>query len=323
VTDRIEFVVRSDENKKRLDNLLFDRFSGLSKMYLRDVVKSEKCEVNGRNENLGYRVRPNDFIEVELDLSRETAMRPQNIPIEIIYEDEQMIVVNKPAELLVHPTNRDKSGTLLNALSYHLNKGLDEESLTTPVRPGLVHRLDKQTSGLMVIAKNSRAHRRLANRFQYKQVMKRYTALVEGIVKNDEGTIESPVGRFAEHKYWDVKEDGKEAVTRFWVKNRNADHTILELEPVTGRTNQLRIHCAYLGHPIVGDTQRGGRQFARLCLHAHRLSFPHPKTNEMVDFTVAADFALVNGRVPTTQQPAQQSIQATEFPNDRGGYCRD
>lgn len=290
MTERIYIVVRPEENKKRLDNLLFDRFSGLSKMYLRDAVKSERCEVNGRHENVGYRVRPNDFVEIDLDLSRETAMRPQNIPIEIVYEDEHLVVVNKPAGLLVHPTNRDKSGTLLNALSYHLNMEAAEGSA---IRPGLVHRLDKQTSGLMVIAKNVRAHRRLANRFQHKMVLKRYTALVEGAVEADEGTIDSPVGRIADLKHWDVKEGGKEAVTRFWVKERNADHTVLELEPVTGRTNQLRIHCAYLGHPIVGDITRGGREFARLCLHAHRLAFPHPSTKEVIDFVVAADFGPI------------------------------
>lgn len=292
MTDRVEFVVRPDENKKRLDNLLFDRFNGLSKMYLRDVVKSENCEVNGRNENVGYKVRPNDFVEIELDLSRETAMRPQNIPIEIVYEDEHLIIVNKPAGLLVHPTNRDKSGTLLNALAYHLNNTSNNEGLSAPVRPGLVHRLDKQTSGLMVIAKNVRAHKKLARRFQHREVVKRYTALVEGNITADEGTIDTPVGRFAEHKHWDVKEDGKEAETRFWVKERNADQTLVELEPVTGRTNQLRIHCAYIGHPIIGDVKRGGREYERLCLHAHRLSFPHPKTNEIMDFITAADFSI-------------------------------
>jgi 23S rRNA pseudouridine1911/1915/1917 synthase len=288
VTERIDFVVRTEENKKRLDQLLFDRFGGLSKMYLREIVKSEKCEVNGRNENVGYRVRPNDFVEIELDLARETAMRPQDIPINIVFEDEHLVVVDKPSGLLVHPTNRDKSGTLLNALAYHLNNTNSVEG--SAVRPGLVHRLDKQTSGLMVIAKNVRAHRRLAKGFQYKHVVKRYTALVEGNVEADEGMIDSPVGRFAEHKHWDVKEGGKEAVTLFWVKERNDDHSVLELEPVTGRTNQLRIHCAYIGHPILGDVQRGGREFARLCLHAHRLAFSHPKTNEMMDFTAAADF---------------------------------
>lgn len=312
MTERIYIVVRPEENKKRLDNLLFDRFSGLSKMYLRDAVKSERCEVNGRHENVGYRVRPNDFVEIDLDLSRETAMRPQNIPIEIVYEDEHLVVVNKPAGLLVHPTNRDKSGTLLNALSYHLNMEAAEGSA---IRPGLVHRLDKQTSGLMVIAKNVRAHRRLANRFQHKMVLKRYTALVEGAVEADEGTIDSPVGRIADLKHWDVKEGGKEAVTRFWVKERNADHTVLELEPVTGRTNQLRIHCAYLGHPIVGDITRGGREFARLCLHAHRLAFPHPSTKEVIDFAVAADFGPIAEKALISSQQARPSNNQAKHPD--------
>lgn len=291
MTTRIEIQITAADHKRRLDDFLFNRFGGLSKMYLREVVKNGSCEVNGRDENVGYRVRTNDFVEIEVDQSRETAMLPQDIPIEIIYEDEDLVVVNKPPGLLVHPTNRDKSGTLLNALAYHLNNRSGGGGSSTPaIRPGLVHRLDKQTSGLMVIAKNVRTHRKLAKRFQHKQVIKRYTALVDGIVEADDGTIDSPIGRFAEHKHWGIKEGGKEAVTRFWVKKRNSGQTVLELEPVTGRTNQLRIHCAYVGHPIIGDVQRGGSGFARLCLHAHRLSFRHPNSNEQMDFTSAVNF---------------------------------
>jgi 23S rRNA pseudouridine1911/1915/1917 synthase len=281
----------------RLDDLLFDHFGGLSKMYLRELVKNGLCEVNGRHENTGYRLRPNDLVEIVADMSRETAMRPEDVALDVVYEDEELIVVNKPAGMLVHPTHRDKSGTLLNALSFYLNAerglrnaefGPANSPLHTPqsaiIRPGLVHRLDKQTSGLMVVAKTTRAHRVLCGHFMKKRVEKRYLALVEGVVSDDEGEIEAPIGRYAELKYWSVKEGGKHSRSRFWVRERHADRTLLELEPFTGRTNQLRIHCALIGHPIVGDTARGGREFERLCLHAYRLGFPHPATVDRMTF---------------------------------------
>lgn len=287
MTDRIEIQVGRDGHKRRLDEFLFDRFGGLSKMYLRHIVKDEKCEVNGRNENVGYRLRENDFVELELDLTRETAMRPQAIPIDILYEDQDIAVVNKAPGMLVHPTNRDKSGTLLNALAFHFNSvsgSVSGERPSDAIRPGLIHRLDKQTSGLIVIAKNQRSHKRMTEYFRKKFVEKRYLALVEGAVENDSGLIEAPIGRYAELKHWNVKADGKPSETRYWVKRRRDDMTLLELEPVTGRTNQLRIHCSAIGHPIVGDEQRGGREFGRLCLHAYRLAFRHPTTKEQLFF---------------------------------------
>ena len=299
VSTRVEIQVAETERRKRLEDFLFDRFGGLSRMYLREIVKNEECEVNGRHENIGYRLRPNDLVEISVDLTRETAMRPQEMPIEIAFENEDLIVVVKPAEMLVHPTHRDKSGTLLNGLSYYLNRNRihgceNEVAPESPVRPGLIHRLDKQTSGLMVVAKNDRAHRILCRHFQKKLVEKRYLAVVDGVVAEDKGTIEAPIARYAELKYWDVKADGKHAVTRFWVKERYKNATLLELEPVTGRTNQLRIHCAYIGHPIAGDTERGGSQFRRLCLHAYKLAFKNPSGGEMMEFATErpAEFDL-------------------------------
>lgn len=302
-------------------------------MYLRGIVRDEKCEVNGRLENVGYRLRSGDFLEVELDLTRENSMRPENVPLDIVYEDEHLVVVNKPAGMLVHPTNRDKNGTLLNALVFHLNgasasnaefgvrnaefdASAPDTSTTSPeldltsasldtgtaspkddqsnsafrvpnsafIRPGLVHRLDKQTSGLIVIAKSVRVHRSLARQFQRKFVEKKYLAVVDGAVEKENGTIVAAIGRFAEEKRWDVKPGGKHSETRFVVMERRRDSTLLELEPVTGRTNQLRIHCASIGHPIVGDIARGGSEFGRLCLHAWKLSFRHPFTREDMQF---------------------------------------
>lgn len=263
----------------RLEDFLLDHFSSLSKMYLRELVKCARCEVNGRHENIGYRLRPSDFVEITVDHSRGTAMRPEKISLDIIHEDNDVIVVNKRADMLAHPSHRENSGTLLNGLVYHLNR-----NGSRVIRPGLIHRLDKQTSGLMVVAKNARAHRILSGHFMKKRVEKRYLALVGGIVKPDEGTIDAPIGRYHDLKHWSVKSDGKHSTSRYWVKKRFEDSTLIELEPVTGRTNQLRIHCEHIGHPIVGDTKRGGRQFSRLCLHAYKLAFPHPQTNEVVRF---------------------------------------
>jgi 23S rRNA pseudouridine1911/1915/1917 synthase len=212
-------------------------------------------------------------------------MRPENIPLEIVYEYADIIVVNKQAGMLAHPSHRENSGTLLNALVYYLNGSEPAAaSGSCTIRPGLIHRLDKQTSGLMVVAKNARAHRILSAHFMRKRVEKRYLALVEGVMRNDEGTIEAPIGRYDELKHWSVKSDGKHSTSRYWVRERCKDTTLIELEPVTGRTNQLRIHCEHIGHPIVGDTRRGGREFSRLCLHAAKLAFPHPTSGEIVTF---------------------------------------
>jgi 23S rRNA pseudouridine1911/1915/1917 synthase len=287
---RFEFQVEETGARTRLEDFLCEKFPNLSKMYLREVVRDEKCEVNGIAENRGRRLRKNDFVEIEIDLERETAMKPEKIPLEIVFEDAEILVVNKPAGMLVHPTHRDKNGTLLNALSYYLNFELKTPisgsagAASKNIRPGLIHRLDKKTSGLMVVSKTARAHRILAEHFRRKLVEKKYLALVEGVVADDAGTISAPIGRFAEIKHWDVKLDGKHSETRFRVSKRFPDMTLVELEPVTGRTNQLRIHCAFVGHPILGDATRGGREFSRLCLHAYKLAFRHPDGGRRMEF---------------------------------------
>lgn len=285
MSERVEIIVGETGFKQRLDEFLFGHFGELSKMYLREIVKDEKCEVNGRPENVGHRLRENDFIEIELDLARQTSMRPEAMELDIVFEDADLIVVNKAAGVLVHPTNFDRSGTLLNGLSYYLNLAAPDIA----VRPGLIHRLDRQTSGLIVIAKNQRSHKKMTRYFQQRYVQKWYLALVDGVVADDEGTISASIGRYGDLKHWDVMEDGKPSETHFRVLRRDADKTLLELQPVTGRTNQLRIHCSHIGHPIVGDVGRGGSEHDRLCLHAWKLSFRHPSTHEQLDLTCEPD----------------------------------
>lgn len=296
---RFEFQVEKEFHKKRLDEFLFDTFDSLSKMYLRNIIKNKNCEINGYVANRGMRLKTNDFIEIEVDSERETAMKPQKIFFEIVYEDDELLVVNKPENLLVHPTHREKSGTLLNGLSYYLNKNREapNSALQTPnskliIRPGLVHRLDKQTSGLLLISKNVEATRILAGQFMKKTVEKKYLAIVGGVLKKDSGEINEPIGRFEEEKCWNVKAEGKPSQTRFRVLERLSDKTLLELEPITGRTNQLRIHLAFIGHPIVGDTVYNGEEYSRLCLHAAKLKFRHPSKNEQVEFQSELPFEI-------------------------------
>jgi 23S rRNA pseudouridine1911/1915/1917 synthase len=285
VEKRFELTVSREIGRMRLEDYLLDAFPTVSKLYLRELVRGEKCEVNGRNENIGYRVRPDDLVEIWVDDARGTAMIGEDLSLDIVFEDDEIIVVNKAVGMLVHPSHREKRGTLLNALTHHLNQDSSRH-----IRPGLIHRLDKETSGLIVVAKNARAHRIVSRHFFNKRVEKKYIALAEGEVQQSDGTIIAPIGRHPELKHWGVRTDGKHSETRFVVKKRLSDTTLLELEPVTGRTNQLRIHCLSIGHPIVGDTRRGGRKAERLYLHAARLSFPHPTTNEIVTLTSEPDF---------------------------------
>ncbi|MBS1771037.1 MAG: RluA family pseudouridine synthase [Acidobacteria bacterium] len=276
-------VVPEAARKMRLEDFLLAHFSRLSKMYLRDRVNNELCEVNGRWENIGYRLRPNDLVEIVVDPERETSMLPEEMALDIIFEDDELIVLNKPAGVLVHPSHRENRGTLLNGLVYYLNRH-DVTLLTPAIRPGLPHRLDKDTSGVLVVAKTKLAQRNLTRSFMRKLVEKRYLAIVVGSPEQDRGEIEAPIGRDAEAKFWKVMPEGKPALSRFCVLKRSNGHSLVELEPVTGRTNQLRIHCQHLGHPILGDHQRGGCASERLYLHAHRIAFPHPRTGEKLAF---------------------------------------
>lgn len=283
------FQVEDDFHKKRLDEFIFSKFPLISRIYLRRQIRDGKCEVNGNVENRGYVLRKNDFVEIEIEIDDTKNFQPEPVDFGIFYEEEDFLVIDKPAGMIVHPTKEVRSGTLLNGLAYYF-----ESKGCGLLRAGLVHRLDKETSGLMVIAKNPEALRILAGEFQRKRVEKRYFALVEGDMDADEGTIEAPIGKFKDVHFWGVKSDGKPSKTNFWVRQRFDDVTLLELEPVTGRTNQLRVHLSHIGHPIVGDEKYGGRKFPRLCLHSFKLAFFHPRTKQRMVFEteVPADFNL-------------------------------
>ena len=293
-------------------------------MRIATLLEKGKCLVNQTSAAAGYHVASGDVIEVAFDHVTPTSMSPEPIPLEIVHEDAHLLVVVKPAGMLVHPTRGVKTGTLANALAYHLNVFRIEteadadlqnplSAVATPqsvIRPGLVHRLDRATSGLMVIAKTQRTLTILSRHFHRRLVEKRYLALLQGNVTEDSFEIVAPIGRDADERpRWRVMENGRHAHTRIEVRRRNREVTLVELEPVTGRTNQLRIHCATVGHPVVGDDLYGdcavngrdatpqpegsnpvadpGTSCSRLCLHAWRLAFHHPVGGAWMEFTSA------------------------------------
>lgn len=274
----------------RLDEFIARELPKISLTRIRRLIAEGDVLVNGVASLKGERLNLNDQVTVKLFAAEKSSATPEPIPLDILYEDADLIVVNKPVDLLVHPSNSEKSGTLLNGLAYYFWEQHGES-----VRPGLVHRLDRNTSGVIVIAKTPRAHRTLSKHFRERWVKKFYLALVSGVVPNDTGEIDAPIGSDAtKWPHWcvlPVEQGGRTAQTRYRVKQRFAAHTLLELEPLTGRTHQLRIHCQLIGHPIVGDPHyhNGIDPLVRQhklkyhLLHAARLVFRHPATGKELD----------------------------------------
>lgn len=289
VHKKFEFQINERFHKKRLDEFLFNEFQSMSKAYLRRVVKEENCEVNGYIANSGIKLKKDDFIEIEVDINQERGMKAEEMSLEIVFEDREIIVINKPVGMLVHPTNYERNGTLLNGLTYYLNQNTNGDLF---IRPHLIHRLDRETSGLILIAKNSKASKVLCNHFKRKLFEKKYLALVEGIVEQDSGEINAPIGRDESERRWKVIEGEKVSQSKYKVLKRYRDKTLLELEPVTGRTNQLRIHCDFIGHPISGDKLHTRNEFSRLCLHASKLGFRHPFNGKYLEFEANITFPL-------------------------------
>ena len=288
-----ELQVSATEAGWRLDALLADRYGGISRMRLRQAIAQGDVTVDHACRTAGWKLRAGDTVQVRLGEVGPTAMTPEAIPVPILYEDAHLAVVEKPAGMVAHPTAHWRGGTLVNAMAHHFNR----EPGAPVIRPGLVHRLDRLTSGLMVVAKSEAMLSRLTKAFQQRRVEKRYLALVHGQVSAEEGLIAAPIGRDAEQRpRWGVRAEGRPAETQFRIIERFPQATLLEMEPLTGRTNQLRIHGAHIGHPIVGDPEFGREMAARyvalveadlpprLFLHAAHLALPHPVTRAWLAF---------------------------------------
>jgi 23S rRNA pseudouridine1911/1915/1917 synthase len=258
---------------------------GYSRVYVKFLMDSGHVKVNGKDVKPRYAVRAGDSISVRMaPQEKESALTAENIPLDVLYEDEWLVVVNKPAGMVVHPGAGNKKETLANALLYHCGRLADSGD---ELRPGIVHRLDKDTSGVIVVAKNDRALRSLAKQFQKRTVKKRYIALVKGRVELDNGVVEAPVARHAVNRQkMDIEYvKGKKARTVYHVVRRFKGFTFLQLELETGRTHQIRVHMKHIGHPVLGDRTYGRTDgIRRQALHAEMLGFTHPDTGKYVEF---------------------------------------
>jgi 23S rRNA pseudouridine1911/1915/1917 synthase len=280
LSEETSFVLPPEEAGERLDRALAARFPQLSRAQLQRLIRSGAITVNDAVVRPAYRLTPGDRITVTFP--EEPTVRPESLPLDIVYEDEYLLVVNKPAGMVVHPAARIVSGTLVNALLAHCPQVAD---VGGPDRAGIVHRLDRETSGLIVVAKNPEAHAALQRQFKRRLVRKTYVALVEGQVQPREGIIEVPIGRDPKDRTrMAVSRTGRPAVTQYRVVEVFPQYTLLEIRPHTGRTHQIRVHLAWLGYPVVGDRVYGRRRQTLLpdrhFLHARELAFTHPVTGE-------------------------------------------
>lgn len=286
---QIKIVVKEADEGKRLDSYISTVREELSRMTVKRLVEENKITVNQKYVKPAYLVQQGDIIQIELEEPKETTLKAQNIPISIIYEDKDILVVNKPKGLVVHPANGNPDGTLVNAILALCKDSLS--GIGGEIRPGIVHRLDKDTSGLLIVAKNDVAHVKMSEQIKNREVKKTYIALVRGIVPEQEATIDMPIGRSSkDRKKMAVTKNGKQAITHFRVLSRfrtqNASYTLLEIKIDTGRTHQIRVHMAEIGHPVIGDMvySNGKNEFGveGQCLHAQKLEFKHPITGQQM-----------------------------------------
>ena len=270
-----------EEDNKRIDAYLSEKLEDTSRVTIQRLISEEKILVNGKKTKASYKVQEGDKIQVEEEKPVEVSIKAQNIPLEIIYEDNDIIVVNKPKGMVVHPANGNPDGTLVNAIMAICKDTLS--GIGGEIRPGIVHRLDKDTSGIIIVAKNDKAHINLSEQIKEHKVKKTYIALVRGIVRENEATINMPIGRSEkDRKKMAVTKKGKEAITHFKVLQRYDNYTLLQVNIETGRTHQIRVHLSQIGYPIVGDeVYSNGKNEWNVkgqCLHAKSLEFIHPGT---------------------------------------------
>ena len=277
-------VIKVEEDGKRIDAYVAEKMD-ISRVNVQRLIEENKLLVNGKSVKPSYKVKLGDEISIEKEEPKEIEIKPENIPIPILYEDNDIIVVNKPKGMVVHPANGNWEGTLVNAIMAICKDSLS--GIGGEIRPGIVHRLDKDTSGVIVIAKNDKAHINLSEQIKNHEVEKTYVALVRGIVKVNEATIDMPIARStSDRKKMAVSEKGKKAVTHFKVLKRYSKYncSLLEVKIETGRTHQIRVHLAQIGYPIIGDSvySKGSNIWGieGQCLHAISLKFHHPVTGK-------------------------------------------
>ncbi len=280
-----KLIVNAESVGERLDAYIASKLNSISRTNVKRLVEDGNIVVNGRVQKVSYKVQENDEINVEIPEAKELDIQAENIPIEVIYEDSDIIVVNKPKGLVVHPANGNWDGTLVNAIMAICKDSLS--GIGGEIRPGIVHRLDKDTSGLLIIAKNDKAHLNMSEQIKNREVKKIYYALVRGVIPENEATINMPIGRSTkDRKKMAVTKDGKEAITHFKVIERFPKYTLLEVKIDTGRTHQIRVHLSEIGYPVVGDEvySNGKNEFGvhGQLLHAKSLDFKHPITEKQM-----------------------------------------
>ena len=286
-------VVTNEFEQTRLDAFLVTLLDGKSRSYAQKVIEEGKCLVNGKTSKHSYKIRVNDIIEYDLLEEKQLNLEKKDISLDIIYQDEDIVVINKPRGMVVHPSNGHYDGdTLVNALLYSIK---DLSSINGVVRPGIVHRIDKNTSGLLVVAKNDNAHIFLQDQLKDHSMHREYYALVEGVIPHTDIKIDAPIGKDPKDRLKraiDIYE-GKDAVTHVHVEERFKEHTLVSCRLETGRTHQIRVHLRYINHPIVGDPEYGKRHQKFSCsgqmLHAYKLTFIHPTTKKEMTFTCPRD----------------------------------
>jgi 23S rRNA pseudouridine1911/1915/1917 synthase len=283
-----EFLVLEENEGDRLDVYLSTELGDMSRSYIQKLIKEERVLVNNKIEKSKYVVKEDDNIKIDIPEPKLLEVEAENIPLEIVYEDSDVLVVNKPQGMVVHPAPGNYNGTLVNAILYHCKDKLS--SINGVIRPGIVHRIDKDTSGLLMIAKNNNAHNFLAEQLKDHSITRKYEFICHSIIKEDTKTVNAPIGRNPKDRLkMGVVSGGRNAVTHFTVLERLTNYTHVQAQLETGRTHQIRVHSAYIKHPILGDPLYGPKntkfKLEGQALHAKTLGFIHPTTKEYMEFT--------------------------------------
>ncbi|MES9682339.1 RluA family pseudouridine synthase [Bacillus sp. AFS001701] len=290
------FTVQEDQHLERIDTFIATQNDEWSRSQVQTWLKEDFVLVNGEKIKRNYKVKQGDEISVSVPDPKPLEVKLENIPLDVYYEDADVIVVNKPRGMVVHPALGHETGTLVNALMYHCK---DLSGINGVLRPGIVHRIDKDTSGLLMVAKNDVAHEKLAEQLRQKTSVRKYIAIVHGVIPHEEGTIDAPIGRDKNDRQsmTVTEENSKEAVTHFRVLERFDEFTLVECQLETGRTHQIRVHMKYIGYPLAGDPKYGPRKTLDIdgqALHAAVLGFNHPRTNEYLEFSSPIPEVLEN-----------------------------